>query len=84
MLKGPQTCYELSPEFFFNVLDRKNDVIKTSRDMPQQLAVGLSIHQSIRSEGLVNMLHGFAMSVEYKRLLKVDSQIEASVLKRME
>jgi len=30
------------------------------------------------------MLHGFGMSVEYNRLLRVESQIEASVLKRME
>ena len=64
--------------------NKKSDVIKTSREMPQQLAVGLAIHQSIRSKGLVNMLHGFGMSVEYNRLLRVESQIEASVLKRME
>ena len=49
---------------------------------PQQLAVGLAIHQSIRSKEMVNMLHGFGMSVEYNRLLRVESQIEASVLKR--
>ena len=30
------------------------------------------------------MLRGFGMSVEYNRLLRVESQIEASVLKRME
>jgi hypothetical protein len=29
------------------------------------------------------MLHGFGMSVEYNRLLEVESQIETSVLKRM-
>ena len=64
--------------------NKKSDVINTSREMPQQLAVGLAVHQSIRSKGLVNMLHGFGMSVEYNRLLRVESQIEASVLKRME
>ena len=30
------------------------------------------------------MLRGFGLSVEYNRLLRVESQIEASVLKRME
>ena len=30
------------------------------------------------------MLRGFGISVEYNRLLRVESQIEASVLKRME
>jgi len=64
--------------------NKKSDVIKTSREMLQQMAVGLAIHQSIRSKGLVNMLHGFRMLVEYNRLLRVESQIEASVLKRME
>lgn len=63
--------------------NKKSDVIKTTREMPQQLAVGLAIHQSVCSKGLVNMLHGFGMSVEYNRLLEVESQIETSVLKRM-
>ena len=30
------------------------------------------------------MLHGFGMSAEYNRLLRVESQIKASVLRRME
>ena len=30
------------------------------------------------------MLQGFGLSVEYNRLLRVEAQIEASVLKRME
>ena len=50
--------------------------------MPEQLAVGLAVHQAIRSKEIVNMLHGFRMSVEYNRLLRVESQIEAHVLQR--
>lgn len=64
--------------------NKESDVIKTSREIPQQLAVGFAMHQSIRSKGLVNMLHGFGMSVEHNRRLRVESQVEASVLKRME
>ena len=30
------------------------------------------------------MLHGFGLSVEYNRLLRVEAQIESSVLKRVE
>ena len=30
------------------------------------------------------MLHGFGISVDYNRILRVEAQIEASVLKRME
>lgn len=52
--------------------------------MSQQLAVGLAVHQATRSKDLVNMLHGFGMSVEYNRIMRVEAQIEAAVLQRME
>ena len=52
--------------------------------MPQQLAVGLAFHQATRSKELVFMLNGFGMSVEYNRLLRVEAQIEASVLQKMQ
>lgn len=61
----------------------KSKVVKSSRDMHQQLAVGLALRQSIRSKEIVNMLHGFGMSVEYNRLLRIEAQIEQSVLERM-
>lgn len=64
--------------------NKKSEIIKSSREMPQQLAIGLAVHQAVRSKELVNMLRGFCISVEYNRLLRVESQIEASVLKRME
>lgn len=51
--------------------------------MPQQLAVGLALRQSIRSKEIVNMLHGFEMSVEYNKLLRTEAQIEQTVLERM-
>ena len=52
--------------------------------MPQQLAIGLAVHQSGRSKELVNMLRGFGIFVEYNRLLRVESQIEASLMRRTE
>lgn len=52
--------------------------------MPQQLAVGIAIHQAIRSKEIINFLHGFGMSVEYNRILRVEAQIEKVVLQRME
>lgn len=64
--------------------NNKAQVVKTTREMPQQLAVGLAIHQSSRSKELVNMLHGFGMSVEYNRLLRVETQIDSTVLDRIE
>ena len=64
--------------------NKKSEIIKSSQEMPLQLAVGIAIHQAVRSKLLVNMLQGFGLSVEYNRLLRVEAQIEASVLKRME
>ena len=51
--------------------------------MPQQLGVGLAIHQAFRSKENMKMLHGFGLSVEYNRLLRVEAQIEQNVIRRM-
>lgn len=51
--------------------------------MPQQLAVGIAIHQAIRSKEIVNFLHGFGLSTEYNRILRVEAQIERNVLQRV-
>ena len=52
--------------------------------MPWPLAVGIAEHQAVRNKQLITMLHGFGISVDYNRILRVEAQIEASVLKRME
>jgi hypothetical protein len=64
--------------------NKKSGEIKSAREMPQQLAVGLALRQAIRSKEIVNMLYGFGISVEYNRLLRVEAQIEESVLKRID
>lgn len=64
--------------------NRKSETLRLSREMPQQLAVGLAVHQATRSKELVNMLHGFGMAVEYNRLMRVEAQIEATILQQIE
>lgn len=64
--------------------NKKSESLRFSREMLQQLAVGLAVHQSTRSKSLINMLHGFGMAVEYNRILRVEAQIEATVVQRME
>lgn len=66
------------------VRKQQSKVIKVAREMPQQLAIGLAIHQAIRSKEVVNFLYGFGMSVEYNRILRVEAQIEKHVLQRMD
>ncbi len=63
--------------------DVKSKAIKLTRQMPQQLAVGLAVQQSVRSKEIVKMLHGFGMSVEYNQLLRIEAQIEQIVLYRI-
>ena len=62
---------------------KKSKTVKLGAEMPQQLAVGLALHQVVQSEELICMLHGFGMSVDYNRILRVEAQIKYSVLKRM-
>ncbi|XP_073237151.1 uncharacterized protein [Porites lutea] len=64
--------------------NKRSKAVYCTREMPQHLAVSLAIHQAVRSKELVNLLHEFGMAVEYNRLLRVESQIEKTVLKRIE
>lgn len=61
----------------------KSKTVRLAAEMPQQLAVSVAVHQVVRSKKLICMLHGFGISVDYNRILRVEAQIEASVLKRM-
>ena len=66
------------------VKNKKSDVVRSSSEMPLQLAVEIAVHQAVRSKQLITMLHEIGMSMDYNRILRVEAQIEASVLKRME
>ncbi|CAH3181476.1 unnamed protein product [Porites lobata] len=66
------------------VKNKTSDVVRSSLEMPLQLAVGIGVHQAVGNKQLITMLHGFGMSVDYNRILRVEAHIEASVLKRME
>ena len=66
------------------VKNKKSDVVRSSSEMPWQLAFGIAEHQAVRNKQLITMLHRFGISVDYNRILRVEAQIEASVLKRME
>lgn len=62
-------------------IQHKSETVRLTAYMPQQLAVGLAVHQVARSKQLINMLHGFEMSVDYNTILRIETQIESSVLK---
>lgn len=66
------------------VQNKKSETVRMTNEMPQQLAIGIAIHQAICSKELINLLHSFGMSVDYNRILRVEAQIESSVLQWME
>ena len=66
------------------VKHKKSETSRMTAEMPQQLAIGLAVHQAVRSKEFISLLHGFGMSVDYNRVLRVESQIESNVLQRME
>ena len=53
--------------------NKKSEVIIVKREMPQQLGMSW---QAYRSKETIKMLHGFGFSAEYKRLLRVEEQVE--------
>lgn len=66
------------------VRNMKSEALRSTREMPQQLAIGLALHQTLRCKEMVNFLHGFGLCVEYNRILRVETQIENNVLQRMQ
>lgn len=62
---------------------KKSETLRSTAEMPQQLAVGLAVQRAVRSKELISMLHGFVMLADYNRILRVEVQIESSVLKCM-
>lgn len=54
------------------------------KEWPLQLAVGIAVHQSTRSKKLIDLLHSFSLSVDYKRIIRLENMIGNEVIKQME
>ena len=53
--------------------------IRHVNEWPMQLAVGLSVHQATRSRSLLEILNGFGVSVDYFRILRLETQIAEEI-----
>ncbi len=53
-------------------------------EWPQPLAVGIAVHQSTRSKKLLEFLHGFGLSVDYSRILRLETQLANAVIEETE
>ena len=68
------------------VLNKTSEAFYNTHELPQQLAVGLAVHQATRSEKLLQLLHGFGLSVGHTitRILKIEIRIVMEEIRRME
>lgn len=64
--------------------DSTNAPLRRKREIPQHLGIGIAIYQSFhRSKNIIDMLHGFSMAVDYKRILRLENQIANTVITSM-
>ena len=57
--------------------------LASKHENPHVLAVGLKVHTYTRSKHLLNYLHANNVSVEYTRILRIETQLAEAVLRRM-
>jgi hypothetical protein len=74
--------YEMiSPRQASTGIDKK---FQHRRDMPLQVAVGLTVHSETRSKCMIQFLHSLGISIEYGKVLRIETQIASEVIKCME
>lgn len=55
---------------------------RTQREWPLQLSIGTAIHQSTRRRQLVDFLHSYGLSVDYSRILQLETQLANAICDR--
>ena len=52
-------------------------------EWPQLLAVAIAVHKATRSKKLIQFLHGFALSVDYSHILRIETKLASYVLDKI-
>ena len=47
-------------------VQRKSDTVRHYREMPMELAIGISLRQAMRGKKIINMMHGYGVSPAYE------------------
>ena len=55
---------------------------RSRNEWPQQLAVGIAIHQALHNRKRQDVLNGFDLCVDYSRILRLETQIASAVISR--
>lgn len=76
-----QTKSERQVHYHSESLGEK-DSFHHRREHPSQVGTGILVHQKTRSSSLVDYLHHISVSVEYTRILRIETQLAQAVLKR--
>ncbi|MES9879620.1 MAG: hypothetical protein ABW185_01920, partial [Sedimenticola sp.] len=76
-----QTKSERQVHYHSKTLGEK-DSFHHRREYPSQVGTGILVHQKTRSSSLVDYLHHIGVSVEYARVLRIETQLAQAVLNR--
>ena len=60
-------------------LDEERKTFRHQREYPLQVGVGLLAHQQMRSKSVIDVLHELGVSVNYVRILRIETQLAQAV-----
>ena len=61
-------------------LDEEGQIFRHQREYPLQVGVGLLAQQQMRSKSVIDVLHELGVSVNYARILRIETQLAQAVL----
>lgn len=59
------------------------NVVYNSKVVPLQVAIGLTVHQFSRSRKVIDLLYSYGLSIEYGKVLRLETQLAESVIQNM-
>ena len=75
--------YQTKTDWKVRYVPQSDEEVKTfrhQREHPLQVGVGLLAHQQMRSKSVINVLHELGVSVNYVRILRIETQLAQAVL----
>lgn len=84
MLLAQQIMYHTKTDRQVNYKPKKDEEERTfrhHREYPLQVGVGLLSHQQMRSRSMIDVLHQLGVSVDYTRILRIETQLAQAVLR---
>ena len=83
VLLAQQIMYQINTDRqvrYVPQLDEERKTFRHQREYPLQVGVGLLAHQQMRSKSVIDVLHELGVSVNYARILRIETQLAQAVL----